>query len=388
MKYDNLIENFFKIFGNPEKMPELFFAPGRVNLIGEHTDYNGGYVLPCALNIGTYLVIRKTGDNFMKMRSLNFDYSADIPLEKITEKDDNKWVNYPLGIMDQLLKKGIEFTGLEMLFSGNIPNGSGLSSSASVEMVTATALNELFFAGLDKIELIKLSQKAENTFVGVNCGIMDQFAVGMGKKDNALFLDCATLNYEYAPLKLKDCSLIIANTNKKRGLADSKYNERVAECSIAVDYLKQKFNINLLGELSYRQFEQSEDLIQDITVRKRARHVVSENDRVIKAVAALRNANLKLFGKLMNDSHDSLRNDYEVTGKELDAMVEEARKINGVLGARMTGAGFGGCTVNLVKKNIVKIFIEILGEKYFQRTGLRADFYLTETGNGARRINL
>jgi galactokinase len=297
-----------------------------------------------------------------------------------------QWVNYPLGVIDQLKSHGLKPTGLDMLFWGNIPNSAGLSSSASIETVTAKALNDMFDLGLGMVDLVKLCQKAENQFVGVNCGIMDQFAVGMGKKDHAVFLNCATLDYELVPLVLGDYRVVIMNTNKQRGLADSKYNERVKECRQAVEYLQKSKPIQSLGELTYQEFVDLKHLIPDITIRKRAKHVVSENQRTLDAVTALKNNNLKMFGQLMNASHNSLRFDYEVTGDELDAIVEEARMVEGVLGARMTGAGFGGCAVSLVHHKAVDHFEEYVGEKYTQRTGLTPQFYISEIGDGTKKM--
>ena len=377
-----LKKNFYSVYGKPEHEPRIFFAPGRVNLIGEHTDYNGGYVFPCALNYGTYLLIREIPAKAVSLASTNMDYKADILLTDLHKKHNNEWVNYPLGVIDQMKKKGIKPKGAELLYSGDIPNGAGLSSSASIEVVTAYALNELWEANIPKMEMVKLSQKAENEFVGMNCGIMDQFAVSMGEKDSALFLNCDTLDYEIVPLVLKNFKLVISNTNKRRELADSKYNERRSECEKAVDYLNKKKKIRNLSELSLTEFEEFESIIPDKIIRSRAKHVISENDRVLKAIPALKSGDLELFGQLMNESHDSLKNDYEVTGFELDTLAEEAQKLPGVIGSRMTGAGFGGCTVSLVDQNYVDKFINKLGETYSQKTGLKAELYIADVGNG------
>jgi len=290
-------------------------------------------------------------------------------------------------VMDQFNKRGINFSGMDLLYSGDIPNGAGLSSSASIETVTAYALNEIFNLGYPKMELVKLCQKAENEFVGVNCGIMDQFAVVMGKKDNALFLNCATLEYELVPLKMDGYKLIISNTNKRRGLADSKYNERRGECETAVEMLSKSAAIENLSVLDYNEFTKRKDLIDNEIVYRRALHVISENNRVLKAIDALKNNRLEEFGQLMNQSHDSLRYDYEVTGKELDTLVEEARKIEGVLGSRMTGAGFGGCTVSLVREDVMDEFQIRVGKNYYEKTGLVADFYVASVGDGAMKID-
>ena len=383
---NKLKEIFYKKYGKNKNELFVYFAPGRVNIIGEHTDYNGGFVLPCALSFGTYLLIRKANNSQIKFLSANFDFTANIPINKLKKKINGEWVNYPLGIFNQFIKKGKDIQGIEMLFSGNIPNGAGLSSSASIELVTSFAINELFEYGFDIIELIKLSQKAENEFVGVSCGIMDQFAVGKGKKNHALFLNCETLKYVQIPFSLNEYKLIIANTNKKRGLTNSKYNERVAECKKALKFINKKLSIKNLGELSLETFEEIQDVIPDEVIRRRAEHVVSEDYRVLEAVKAMENKNIKTLGKLMNASHDSLKNNYEVTGFELDTLVYEARKITGVIGSRMTGAGFGGCTVNIIRKNNVDEFCKKVGERYKKITGLNADFYLPEIGDGVRRL--
>jgi len=387
MDINKLKQDFLELYGSPADEPRIFFAPGRVNLIGEHTDYNGGFVLPCAIRNGTYLLIRPTTDPVVRLASANVEFRAEIPLEELSNKVGSEWVNYPLGIFDQFRKRDIPVTGFEMLFSGDIPNGAGLSSSASIEMVTAYALTVMLNATqLEMLDLVKLSQRAENEFVGVNCGIMDQFAIGMGKKDHAIFLNCHTLEYKGVPLVLGGFRLIIGNTNKKRGLADSKYNERVAECQLAVTYLSRLQPISRLGEISFMQFFKMQEEIPDELVRRRARHVISENQRVLNSVSALLRNDLLQFGALMNASHESLRDNYEVTGIELDTMVEEARKINGVIGSRMTGAGFGGCTVSLVREDVAERFIEQVGREYRLKTGLQPEFYHVEVSDGTREI--
>lgn len=385
MDIDSLHEHFFELYGNNDQSCHTFFAPGRVNLIGEHTDYNGGYVFPCALHYGTYLVVRLNGSDRMHFSTTNFDQPCSVP-ERGFSQQDTKWVNYPLGVMDQLVKRGFEMKGMDLLFSGDVPNAAGLSSSASIEMVTAVAMNDLFDMRFDMIDLIKIGQKAENEFVGVNCGIMDQFASGMGKSEHAVYLDCSTLEYEQVPLVLGDYKLMISNTNKRRGLADSKYNERRAECESSVASISLTEPVSALGELSYARFLDLQNLIPDERVRRRAHHVVSENQRVLDAVKALKQSDLVMFGHLMNASHDSLRDDYEVTGIELDTLAEEARKVEGVLGSRMTGAGFGGCTVSLLHKEALDRFITEVGSAYHAKTGLKPDFYLGEVGDGARKI--
>lgn len=379
-------EKFFEKFGNRSDKPVLFFSPGRVNLIGEHTDYNGGFVFPCALNYGTYLLIRKIKDNTLKFSTINFNDDTIAELKGLFLNTGRKWINYPLGVINEFIKKGIKLSGLELLYYGDVPNGAGLSSSASIEMVTAVALNEFFNAGFNTLDLVKMSQKAENEFVGMNCGIMDQFAVGFGKKDHAIFLNCDTLFFENVPLVLTDCSLIITNTNKRRGLTDSKYNERRSECDKAVELLKLFKPIRNLSELNNGEINILEKYIKDPVIRKRAKHVISENGRVIEAVNVLKDNNIIRFGELMNQSHDSLKDDYEVTGIELDTLVYEGRKLPGVIGTRMTGAGFGGCTISIVRKADSANFMTTLSGTYHKKTGLMPDFYQPEIGNGAGRI--
>ncbi len=381
-----LLELFFSRYGHADQQPFIFFAPGRVNLIGEHTDYNGGYVLPCALQYGTYLLIRKTRDDIVKLASDNEDLYTEIPLDKLLRDKNNAWVNYPLGIFSEFKQLNIPLSGFELFFSGDIPKNAGLASSASIEMVTAFALNTMLKANLEYIDLIQLSRRAENNFAGVNCGIMDQFAVGLGEKDHALFLNCHTLEYKMIPFFLKDFRLIIAHSNKPRELSSSKYNERVAECQLALAYLSQVLPASGLSEISYMQFFKIQERIPDELIRKRARHVISENQRVLNAVSGLLKGDLAQFGALMNASHESLRDNYEVTGFALDTLVEAAQKINGVLGARMTGAGFGGCTVNIVKTDAVENFIQKVGEEYHEKTGLTPTFYLAEVSDGVRQI--
>jgi galactokinase len=386
MDIEKLKEVFRDLYGENSNELRIYFSPGRVNLIGEHTDYNGGFVFPCALSYGTYLLARKTDSQLVRFATTNFPFRFEQDLLNIAGKIDGEWVNYPLGVFSELLKDNHQLGGLDLLFSGNIPNQSGLSSSASIELVTGVALNDIFDLGLDQIELVKIGQKAENKFVGVNCGIMDQFAVGMGKIGHAIFLNCDTLDYNLIPLDINGYKLVIANTNKERGLADSKYNERVSECQKAVALLSDGTPINYLAEMSVREFAEYQHLISDDTIKRRARHVISENERVLQAVECLNKGQLEAFGELMNASHDSLCNDYEVTGLELDTLVYEARKIDGVVGSRMTGAGFGGCTVSLVKEEAVDTLIRELGPKYNEITGLKADFYVADVGNGAGRI--
>jgi len=379
---------FIKRYGPSGNEISIFFSPGRVNLIGEHTDYNGGYVFPCALSYGTYLAVRDTKSEVFRFSTMNFDYKCEIPADRLNEKRGNEWVNYPLGVIDEFRKTGINISkGAELLFSGNIPDGAGLSSSASIETVTAVFINEKFGQNkLGRKDLALLCQRAENNFVGVNCGIMDQFAAVMGKQNHAIFLNCDNLQYELVPLSISGYRLVISNTNKKRKLTDSKYNERRRECDQAVAYLNKIKPLRNLGELNLAGFDKLSDNIPDKTVRKRARHVVSEDQRCLDAVDALKKNDIMKFGSLMNASHDSLRLDYEVTGPELDTLVDEARKIDGVIGSRMTGAGFGGCTVSLVNEASIGQFIADVGSGYTKKTGLKADFYVADVGDGAKKL--
>lgn len=387
MELNTLKQEFKDRYGDSENQVHIFFAPGRVNLIGEHTDYNEGYVFPCALEVGTYLLARKAEDSLLKFATTNFDYKAEVPFTRISEKHGGEWVNYPLGVINFLMEKGLELEGMEMLFSGNIPNGAGLSSSASIELVTGYAFNEMFELQIDRVELAKIGQMAENQFVGMNCGIMDQFAVSMGKAEHAIFLDCETLDFELVPLKIGDHKIVISNTNSSRKLTDSKYNERRSECESALEALnKGDKKFRNLGKIKIEDFNDLSYLLTDDVLFRRARHVISEDDRCLKAVQYLKDGNLVEFGNLMNASHDSLKSDYEVTSLELDTLVDEARKIDGVLGSRMTGAGFGGCTVSIVKESAVDEFIEKVGKNYKEVTGLEAAFYVSQISDGAKRI--
>jgi galactokinase len=381
-----LQEEFFKLYGDRAAEPVLFFSPGRVNLIGEHTDYNGGYVFPCALDFGTALLVRTTSGTQIKLNSLNFKGEVVVPVAFNYLPIPKSWTNYPVGVINEFARKGIHAHGMEMLFYGDIPNGAGLSSSASIEMVTAVAMNELTGSGLEMMEMVKMGQKAENGFVGMNCGIMDQFAVGFGKAGHAINLDCDTLEYKYAPVNLGDRRLVITNTNKRRGLTDSKYNERRSECERAVELISEHYPIRNLSQLTVNDLWMLDRYIHDPVIMKRAKHVVTENGRTLDAIKALEANDIDLLGRLMNESHDSLSDDYEVTGIELDTLVYEGRKLQGVTGSRMTGAGFGGCTVSIVESVHVENFIKRLGEIYLAATGLKADFYLPGIGDGARRV--
>lgn len=384
-----VLDCFAKLFGGEGDI-RTYFAPGRVNLIGEHTDYNGGHVFPCALTIGTYMAARKREDRKLRFYSMNFEKLGVVEssLDEFLMGKEGNWTAYPKGMMWAFCQKGFPVEqGFDIVLYGNIPNGSGLSSSASVETVTGVMLRDMF--GYDTISMIDIAlygQFSENNYNGVNCGIMDQFAIAMGKAGHAIFLDTATLKYEYAPIRLENAKIVISCSNKKRGLGDSKYNERRSECETALAELQKVVKIDALGDLTEAQFEQYQDAITSPVCRKRAKHAVYENQRTIKAVEALQNNDVALFGKLMNDSHVSLRDDYEVTGIELDTLVEEAWKIDGVIGSRMTGAGFGGCTVSIVKDDAVDAFIEKVGTAYKNKIGYAADFYVVEIGDGPVKL--
>ena len=386
---ENLIKDFKEIFKYSGEV-KTFFSPGRVNLIGEHTDYNGGFVFPCALDFGTYAVVKKREDKIFRMYSKNFKNLGIIEfnLDNLVYDKKDDWANYPKGVIKTFLDRNYKIdTGFDVLFFGNIPNGAGLSSSASIEVLTAIILKDLFKLDVNMIEMVKICQATENNFIGVNCGIMDQFAVGMGKKDNAILLDCNTLKYEYVPVKLKNMSIVIANTNKKRGLADSKYNARRADCQEAVKTLnKNGVNIKYLGELTVAEFEKVKHFLTNEDQLKRATHAVTENERAKIAVEFLKKDDIAEFGRLMNKSHISLRDDYEVTGSELDSLVEAAWEEKGTVGSRMTGAGFGGCTVSIVENDYVDSFIKNVGKKYKEKTGLEASFYIANIGDGAGKI--
>jgi len=369
----------------------VYASPGRINLIGEHTDYNGGHVFPCALSIGTYALARKNDCGKMRFYSLNFTrfgmLAVEGPANEFTNVPADNWCNYPKGVMWAYTQKGYTIdSGLDILYYGNIPNGSGLSSSASIEVATAVILNDQFGFDVDMVEVSKICQFSENKFNGVNCGIMDQFAIAMGKAGHAIFLDTADLSYTYAPLELTGAKIVIACSNKKRGLADSKYNERRSQCETALAQLQAVKPINSLGELTEEEFDAIADAITDPVNRKRAKHAVYENQRTIRAVEALKNNDIALFGKLMNESHVSLRDDYEVTGIELDTLAETAWEQPGVIGSRMTGAGFGGCTVSIVEDDKIDAFIENVGNVYKDKIGYAADFYVVTVGDGAHKM--
>lgn len=384
---NKLKSDFKKIFEIESE--DLFFSPGRVNLIGEYTDFNGGHVFPCALSFGTYGVVSKRNDKKFRMYSLNFEDIGivEFDLDSIEYDKKHDWVNYPKGVVKVIQDKGNNIEhGLNILVYGNIPNGAGLSSSASLELLMAVILNDTFNLNIDMVDMVKYSQKAENNFIGVNCGIMDQFAIGMGQDKCAILLDCNTLNYRYSEVNMEGYSIVIGNTNKRRGLTDSKYNERRSECERALLNLQTKLNIKSLGELSEEEFEANKDLIENEIDRKRAKHAVYENQRTLKAVKALEEKNLELFGQLMIGSHDSLRDDFEVTGVELDTLVNLSLKQDGVIGSRMTGAGFGGCTVSIVRDENVENFIENVTKGYTEEIGYAPTFYVANISNGTRKI--
>ena len=382
-----LIKEFTDIFEVPGEA--LFFSPGRVNLIGEHTDYNGGMVFPCAITFGTYAVVSKRTDSCMRLFSNNFKEKGiiDVALQTLHYDKKDDWANYVKGVLYFLQQEGFEIPcGLNILIEGNIPNGAGLSSSASLEVLTGTILKETFQLPISKLDIIKLSQKAENQFVGMNCGIMDQFIIGTGKKDHAIALDTGTLEYTYAPVQLKQASIVIMNTNKQRGLTDSKYNERRAECEHALSQLQTVVKIKNLCDLKETEFEKVQPIITSPVERKRARHAVLENIRVKKAIAALEKNDIEEFGTLMNASHISLRDDYEVTGIELDTLVESAWNQSGTIGARMTGAGFGGCAIAIVRNDDIEDFTAAVRREYTQAIGYEPDFYIASIGDGAGKL--
>jgi galactokinase len=384
---DQLKARFNDLYDSSAEEIRVFFAPGRVNLIGEHTDYNGGYVFPAALTFGTFMLIRKRNDDLIRFGSTNFDLQVDVKLQEAVYDEAHDWANYPKSILVHLGKRGFTFGGYEALFHGEIPNGAGLSSSASIHLATAYGFMTMEGHPIDRTQLALAAQEAENQFMGVNCGIMDQFVIANGKKDRAVLLMCSTLEYELVPFEAKGYKIVVGNTNKRRGLVDSEYNTRRAQCEQAVLDLQAAFpDLKFLGELSLEQFNANAHLIKDVIVLMRARHVVEEIDRVLQSVEALKKNDLVRFGQMMTGSGVSLRDLYEVTCKELDVMVEEALKVEGVLGARMTGAGFGGCTVSLVREDQVDAFIAQVGKAYSERTDYKADFYVADIGDGVTEI--
>lgn len=386
---EKLFEKFKELFGDTSDA-RLYFSPGRVNLIGEHTDYNGGHVFPCALTIGTYGVAKKRNDNKIHFYSMNLDNFGmiEVTLDDLSYHAEYNWANYPLGVVWAFAEKGYTLDyGFDMVIWGNIPNGSGLSSSASLEVLTGVVLKDLYnIDALTMTDLALIGQYSENNFNGCNCGIMDQFAVAMGKADNAIFLDTSTLNFEYAPVKLKDAKIIITNSKVKHSLVDSAYNTRRQECADALAALQTEVSIESLGDLDMETFEKYKSVIGDPIKEQRAKHAVAENQRTIDAVAALKADNIELFGQLMNQSHISLRDDYEVSCEEIDILVDLAWNTPGVIGSRITGGGFGGCTVSIVKNDAIDTFIETIGTAYKEKVGHEAEFYTVEIGDGARRL--
>ena len=385
---EEVLKKFGELHGDTQGV-NVYFAPGRVNLIGEHTDYNGGHVFPCALTIGTYVAARKRTDRKLTFYSMNFDRLGVIEgsLDDLTPAKEAEWTNYPKGVMWAFAGRGMEMDrGLDIVLYGNIPNGSGLSSSASLEVVTGYMLKDLYGFDVSNVELAKIGQYSENNFNGMNCGIMDQFASAMGKKDNAIFLDTADLSYEYAPLVLNGAKIVVTNSNVKHSLVNSAYNERRSECEKALEELQTVVDIKGLGDLTEEQFEAHKGAIKNEVRVKRAKHAVYENQRTIRAVEALKNNDLKLFGELMNASHVSLRDDYAVSCEEIDVLVEEAWKVDGVIGSRITGGGFGGCTVSIVHDEAVDTFKDKVGAAYKERVDKTADFYVVEIGDGPCRL--
>lgn len=377
-------QKFFELFNQPATAN--FFAPGRVNLIGEHIDYNGGLVLPCSITFGTNLLVAENKDGIFRLRSLDFEDQLDIPVQEKYEKHGKEWFNYALGVMQQFLLHKKSITGLDMLFQGNIPIASGLSSSAALEIVTAFAMNETYKSGFSKLELVQLSKHVENDFIGVNSGIMDQFAVAFGEKNKAIELNCDTLKYKIVDCDLQDYVLAIINTKKPRKLAESKYNERVAECQSALKELNKELKIDYLCDIDTEIFNQYAHLISNETVKKRARHVIEENDRVKEATQVLADGQLHRFGELLYASHASLKDLYEVTGKELDTVVEFCKEQKTVAGARMTGAGFGGCAIALVEKNAYNDFAKELVQYYTSIIGYQPEVYQSLIGDGVNEV--
>ena len=384
-----LVEKFQELFG-AEGDIRTYFAPGRVNLIGEHTDYNGGHVFPCALTLGTYGIARKREDNKLRFYSVNFERLGVIEssLEDLKPYKAAEWTNYPKGVMWAFEERGYKLpNGLDILLYGNIPNGSGLSSSASLEVLTGVILKDMFGFDVSMTDIALIGQFSENNFNGCNCGIMDQFASAMGKKDNAIFLDTNTLQYEYAPVVLEDAKIVIINSKVKHSLVDSAYNDRRNECETALKELQEVVAVQTLGDWTEEAFEKHKDAIKSEIRQKRARHAVYENQRTIRAVEALKENRIEEFGKLMNESHRSLRDDYEVSCKEIDILVDLAWETEGVIGSRITGGGFGGCTVSIVKNDAVDGFIKNIGEQYLAKVGHEAEFYVVDIGDGARVLN-
>lgn len=384
---EELKKEFYKQYNQKSEL--AFFAPGRINLIGEHIDYSGGHVFPCAITFGTYAVVRKREDRKVRMYSTNFAdlgvFEFDLDHLVYDEKDD--WTNYVKGVLAVMQENHGKLThGFDIAYEGNIPNGAGLSSSASIEVVTTVAADHINDLELSKMDIVEIALKTENDFVGVQSGIMDQFAVTMGKKDTAILIDTKTNDFEYAPLDLKENVIVIMNTNKRRGLTDSAYNERREQSDKALEILNTVKEKEFLCEHDLETLENNRDLFEDELVYKRARHAISENERTLKAAEVLKEDDLESFGQLMDESHASLRDDYDVTGKELDTIVWAAQKQEGVRGARVTGAGFGGCALAIVEETKVDSFIDAVGKEYKEVIGYAADFYIATAGKGAGEI--
>ena len=385
MGLSNLKIKFDKLYGKDNI--DIFFSPSRVNLIGEHIDYNGGHVLPCALQLGTYGCVRKRSDNKVRLASENFDLKVEIEINNLKYEKAFGWANYPMGVIYFMKEKGYDVGGMDILVSGNIPNGAGLSSSASLELLIAEMINYIYNNGeIPKIELIKISQRAENEFVGVKCGIMDQFAVAMGKENSAILLDCDSLKYKYIDMNTNNYQIVIMNTNKRRELNESKYNERREECEKALSILNKYTKIDNLCQLKVEEFEELEKYIVEENIKNRTRHVVYENQRVLRASDYLESGNMEGLGQLFRESHYSLKELYEVTGLHLDTLVQAALNHNSCVGARMTGAGFGGCAIALVENDSIDDFIYEVGTTYNKKTGHKADFYITGIDNGVRKL--
>ncbi len=393
MELQQIKDKFIEIYGGTEEDLRVFASPGRVNLIGEHTDYNGGFVFPAALTMKTTIVARKRTDKIVNMAATDLPDRVSINTEDINAYKDLWWGNYQAGIIAEMQKGGYEIVGCDMLYDDTTPHGGGLSSSAAIEV--ATALTFAVFSNeaknidtpVDMVEMAKISQMAEHNYVGVNCGIMDQFASAMGKENKIIFLNCKDLSYDLVPIKMDGYKIVVTNTNKKRSLADSKYNERRSQCEAGLEILKTAMpDKTCLGDITVEEFEQHKDLIKDEIIKNRVQHVVYEDDRVLKSVEALKNNDILTFGQYMIQSHNSLRDLYEVTGVELDTLVEEALKVDGVIGSRMTGAGFGGCTVSIIREDAIDNYINSCKKAYTEKIGYEPSFYITEIGNGGQEI--
>lgn len=385
MNLDELRLKFCTIYGT--RSMEAFFSPSRINIIGEHIDYNGGKVLPGAIELGTYGLVRKRGDNILCLASENIDLKVEVDIDDLRFNIEDGWGNYPKGVLYFIREAGYNIGGMDILIEGNIPNGAGLSSSASLELLIGEMVNDLFNGGrIPRIELVKICQRAENDFVGVKCGIMDQFAIGMGRRNKAILLDTNILKYEYIDMDLKDNIIVIMNTNKRRELSNSKYNERRAECELGLEIIRKYKNIENLCDLEIEEYERLRDYISQDNIRNRVEHAVYENHRVNRTSDALKKGDIQLVGRLLIESHNSLRNLYEVTGRELDCIVDSANEYPHCLGARMTGAGFGGCAIAIVKKNKVEEFMDFVGNRYREEIGYDGEFYITDIGDGVKKI--